>query len=71
MNEMIVKILVELLSTLALTTKEIKQGKLSESAVVGEKMYYLIDECRKICWEASRREENGSDGPEAGPTDTG
>jgi hypothetical protein len=35
MNEMIVKILVELLSTLALTTKETKQGKLSES-IVGE-----------------------------------
>jgi hypothetical protein len=33
MNEMIVKILVELLSTLALTTKEAKQGKLSESIV--------------------------------------
>jgi hypothetical protein len=35
MNEMIIKILVELLSTLALTTKETKQGKLSES-IVGE-----------------------------------
>jgi hypothetical protein len=35
MNEMIVKILVELLSTLALTTKEVQQGKLSES-IVGE-----------------------------------
>jgi hypothetical protein len=34
-NEMIVKILVELLSTLALTTKETRQGKLSES-IVGE-----------------------------------
>jgi hypothetical protein len=33
MDEMIVKILVELLSTLALTTKETKQGKLSESIV--------------------------------------
>ena len=32
-NEMIVKILVELLSTLALTTKETKQGKLSESII--------------------------------------
>ena len=31
MNEMIVKILVELLYTLALATKEIQQGKLSES----------------------------------------
>jgi hypothetical protein len=43
MNEMIVKILVELLSTLALTTKEIQRGKLSES-VVGEGNYYLTYE---------------------------
>jgi len=48
MNNIIVKILVELLSTLALTTKEKKKGRLSES-VVGEKIYYLTDECRKIC----------------------
>ena len=34
-NEMIVKILVELLSTLALTTKETKRGKLGEP-IVGE-----------------------------------
>ena len=40
MNEMIVEILVELLSTLALTTKEIKKGILSES-IVGEGIYYL------------------------------
>jgi hypothetical protein len=33
MNEMVVKILVEMLSTLASTTKETKQGKLSESIV--------------------------------------
>jgi hypothetical protein len=31
MTEMLVKILVELLSTLALATKEVKQGKPSES----------------------------------------
>jgi hypothetical protein len=43
MNEIIVKILVELLSTLALTTKETKQGKLSES-IVGEGTYYLTNE---------------------------
>jgi hypothetical protein len=43
MNEMIVKILVELLSTLALTTKEIQRGKFSES-VVGEGIYYLTRE---------------------------
>ena len=36
---MIVKILVELLSTLALVTKQIQQGKFSES-VMGEKLYY-------------------------------
>jgi len=44
MNDMIVKILVELLSTLALTTKETKQGKLSESMIVGEGIYYLTYE---------------------------
>ena len=43
MNVMIVKILVELLSALALTTKEIQQGKLSES-IVGEGIYYLTYE---------------------------
>ena len=44
MNDMIVKIFVELLSTLALTTKETKQGKLSESMIVGEGIYYLTRE---------------------------
>ena len=43
MNEMIVKILVELLSTLASTTKETKQGKLSEF-IVGKGIYYLTYE---------------------------
>ena len=43
MDEMIVKILVELLSTLASATKETKQGKLSES-IVGEEIYYLTYE---------------------------
>jgi hypothetical protein len=38
MSEMIVKILVELLSTLAVVTKQIKQGKSSES-VFGEISY--------------------------------
>src|SRR5260370_24719502 len=46
MNDMIVKILVELLSTLALATKEIRRGKFSES-VVGEGMHYLIREMQK------------------------
>ena len=32
MDEIVVKIMVELLSTLALATKEVKQGRSSESA---------------------------------------
>jgi hypothetical protein len=40
MTEMVVKILVELLSTLTLATTQIKQGKPSES-VFGEVMYHL------------------------------
>ena len=40
MSEMIIKILVELLSTLALATKQIKEGRSSES-VSGEILYYL------------------------------
>ena len=40
MTEMVVKILVELLSTLALATKQIKEGKSSES-IFGETLYYL------------------------------
>jgi hypothetical protein len=40
MTEAVVKILVELLSTLALATKQIRQGKPSES-VFDEVLYYL------------------------------
>ena len=43
LNEMIVKILVELLYALAFTTKEIQHGKLSES-IVGEEIYNLTYE---------------------------
>ena len=43
MVEMIIKILVELLPTIALATKETKQGKLSES-IVDEGIYYLTYE---------------------------
>ena len=39
MTEMVVKILVELLSTLALATKQMKEGKSSES-IFGEALYY-------------------------------
>jgi hypothetical protein len=44
-TEIVVKILVELLSTLALATKQIKEGNLSESAL-GWVLYYLR-KCRK------------------------
>jgi hypothetical protein len=40
MNEMLGKILVELLSTLALATKQMKEGKSSESVFAGV-LYYL------------------------------
>jgi hypothetical protein len=40
MTEIIIKILVELLSILALATKQLQQGKLSES-VLGEILYYI------------------------------
>jgi hypothetical protein len=40
MTEIVVKILVELLSTLALATKQIKEGKSSES-IFSEVIYYL------------------------------
>jgi hypothetical protein len=39
MDEMVVKILVELLTTLALATKEIKRGRFSES-LIGEAICY-------------------------------
>jgi hypothetical protein len=51
MNEMIVKILVELLSTLASTTKETKQGRLSES-IVGKGINYLTYDVQKNSFES-------------------
>ena len=40
MTEIVIKILVELLSILALATKQLQQGKLSESLLL-EILYYL------------------------------
>ena len=60
MSEMIVKILVELLSTLALAAKQIKEGRSSES-VFGEVLYYLTQfKHRKnskeaVWWREGRR----------------
>jgi hypothetical protein len=47
MTEMIVKILVELLSILALATKRLQEGKLSES-VLGEILQYITWLCNAV-----------------------
>ena len=39
MNEMVIKIMLELLSTLALATKELKQGRSSKS-ILPDMLYY-------------------------------
>ena len=56
MTEMIVKILVELLSILALATKQLQQGKLSESGL-SEILYYLTMQRRSTCQEEALRGE--------------
>jgi hypothetical protein len=56
MTEVIVKILVEVLSILALATKQLQQGKLSES-VLGEILYYLTMLRRSACQEEAPRGE--------------
>ena len=48
MTDMIVKILVELLSTLALVTKQIRQGKSSESVCHDNTLPCSI-KCREVC----------------------
>jgi hypothetical protein len=55
MTEVIVKILVQLLSILALVTKQLQQGILSESAL-GKMLYYLTMQRRIVCQEAFRGE---------------
>ena len=54
MTEMVVKILVELLSILALATKQIRQRRPSESVFVDESPDLM--RCREIYKEASWRE---------------
>jgi hypothetical protein len=56
MTEMIIKILVELLSVLALATKQLQQGKLSGS-VLSEILYYLTVQHRSACQEEAPRGE--------------
>ena len=54
MTEIIVKIMVELLSTLALATKQIRQGR--PSKFVFADILPSSTQCREICKEAFRRE---------------
>ena len=54
MTEIIIKILVELLSVLALATKQLQQGKLSES-ISGEILYYLTMQRRSAAQEEAPR----------------
>jgi len=62
MDEMIVKIMVELLSTLGLATRELKQGRSSESFLASESPYSV--QRSQICEESFRKE-----GRRGGPTE--
>jgi hypothetical protein len=70
MTEIVIRIMVELLSTLALATKQIRQGRPSES-VFADVLPTSSLLCREICEEAFRRERHGGGSSEAGPTHPG
>ena len=57
LDEMVVKIIVELLSTLALVTKELKQGRTSKSTPVEELPCSIQrrNVCRKTFWKEGHR----------------
>lgn len=57
MDEIVVKIIVEVLTTLALATKELKQGRSSESSLASIYPPYRA-QCSQICEEGFRREGN-------------
>ena len=53
LDEVVIKILVELLSTLALATKELKQGRPSESILI-DVFHYSVQRreiCKKTFWK--------------------
>jgi len=64
MDQMVVKIVVELLSTLALATRELKQGRASES-VFADMLPYSV-QCSQI-----RKESFQTEGRRSGPAETG
>jgi hypothetical protein len=55
LTNVLVKIIVELLSTLALATKQVKQGRFSEFVLAGTKTLDSMQH-REICEETSKRE---------------
>jgi hypothetical protein len=57
MTEIIIKILVQVLSILALATKQLQQGKLSESVLGGIFIIYLTMQRRSACQEEAPRGE--------------
>jgi len=67
------EMLVELLSTLALATKEVRQGKPSESVFTVVSYYILSNTAghRGICQEAVQRERHRGGYPKAKPTHPG
>ena len=64
-TEVIVRILVQVLSILALATKQLQQGRLSES-VLGQILYYLTMQ-RRSCQE----EAPGGEGHRGGTSEVG
>lgn len=55
-EEIIIKITVELLSNLALATKELKEGRSSESSVLDSVLRYPVQHsCKKTFWRTRRR----------------
>jgi len=56
MTEVVVKIIVELISTLGLATKQVKQGRPSECVPVGAPLNSSESRGRKVGKEALRRE---------------
>ena len=64
LTSVLVKIIVELISTLALATKQVKQGRFSEFVLLVTTVDSM--EHREIYGEASGREGHRGDDPEVG-----
>ncbi len=68
LDEMVVKIMMELVSTITLATKELKLGQTSESILVHVLRYSM--ECSEIYKKTVRREGHRGSTTKAGPTHT-